>query len=99
MKIKANNANSPIWKMFILILCFPNNYSRYTKWLQTYGGYGTMKEPNYSVRSILNFGHQLKVTQYFYFKVYPTNSIEEILADRCPDGRNQMLFTQYSRIM
>ena len=36
-----------------------------------------MKEPNYSVRSILNFGHQLKVTQYFYFKVYPTNVLRK----------------------
>lgn len=76
MKIKANNANSPIWKDVYSHSMLPT-ITAVIRRLQTYGGYGTMKEPNYSVRSILNFGHQLKVTQYFYFKVYPTNVLRK----------------------
>ena len=77
MKIKANNANSPIWKDVYSHSMLPEQLQPLYEMLQTYGGYGTMKEPNYSVRSILNFGHQLKVTQYFYFKVYPTNVLRK----------------------
>ena len=37
MKIKANNANSPIWKdVYSFVL--PEALQPYTKWQQTYGG-------------------------------------------------------------
>ena len=61
MKIKANNANSPIWKDVYSHSMLPEQL-----------------QPLYEMAtSILNFGHQLKVTQYFYFKVYPTNVLRK----------------------
>ena len=69
MKIKANNANSPIWKDVYSHSMLPEQlqplYEMATNlwWVWNHEG--------------ANFGHQLKVTQYFYFKVYPTNVLRK----------------------
>ena len=64
MKIKANNANSPIWKDVY-------SHSKLPQQLEPLNG--IMKALNYLARSTNNFGNPQKVTLYSYCKAFHTN--------------------------
>ena len=73
MKIKANNANSPIWKDVYSHSSFHNSWNHLMRSLRIFGGYGIMKALNYLARSTNNFGNPQKVTLYSYYKAFHTN--------------------------
>ena len=83
MKIKANNANSPIWKdRSSLSQASTTVGNHLMRSLRIFGGYGIMKALNYLARSTNNFGNPQKVTLYSYCKAFHTNVWKEILADK-----------------
>ena len=73
MKIKANNANSPIWKDVYSHSKLPqqleplNEIATNLWWVWNHEG------ANYLARSTNNFGNPQKVTLYSYYKAFHTN--------------------------
>ena len=73
MKIKANNANSPIWKDVYSHSKLPQQLEPLNEITRIFGWYGIMKALNYLARSTNNFGNPQKVTLYSYCKAFHTN--------------------------
>lgn len=73
MKIKANNANSPIWKDVYSHSKLPQQLEPLNEIATNLWWVWNHEALNYLARSTNNFGNPQKVTLYSYCKAFHTN--------------------------